>query len=74
MNRMSQFLAMKQNPNVAIQSMMQQNPAFAQKAQAMQNMMNGSKMSQKDFAMQWFKQQGISEDQVMQLARQMGLK
>ena len=53
-----------QNPKQAFMGMVQQNPQMQQKMQQMQNMSGGRSMEQT--VRQLAKQQGISEEQLMQ--------
>lgn len=70
----SQVMQMGNNPQQFLQSQIQQNPQFAQQFGNIQKMMNGSRMTSKQFAIQYCKQNGIPEDQVMQVAKMLGLK
>ena len=70
----SQMMKMGNNPQQFLQSQIQQNPQFAQQFNNLQKMMRGSNMTSKQFAIQYCKQNGIPEDQVMQVAKMLGLK
>ena len=60
---LNQFQQM-QNPKQAFMGMIQQNPQMRQKMQQMQNISGGRSMQ--DTVRQLAKQQGISEEQLMQ--------
>ena len=60
---LNQFQQM-QNPKQAFMGMVQKNPQMQQKMQQMQNMSGGRSME--DTVRQLAKQQGISEEQLMQ--------
>lgn len=59
-----QQIQQMQNPKQAFIGMVQQNPQMQQKMQQMQNMSSGRSME--DTVRQLAKQQGISEEQLMQ--------
>lgn len=59
-----QQIQQMQNPKQAFIGMVQQNPQMQQKMQQMQNMSGGRSMEQT--VRQLAKQQGISEEQLMQ--------
>ena len=68
------FMRMSQgggNPQMIAQQMLASNPEIKQLMTQMQNMANG--LSPKDFAIQYAKQNGVSEEQVMQVARKFGI-
>ena len=62
--QMVQQFQQTQNPKQAFMGMIQQNPQVQQKMQQMQNMSGGRSME--DTVRQLAKQQGISEEQLMQ--------
>lgn len=70
----SQVMKMGNNPQQFIQAQMQSNPQFAQQFGNLQKVMRGSGMSSKQFAIQFCKQNGIPEEQVMQVAQMLGIK
>lgn len=70
----SQVIKMGNNPQQFIQAQMQSNPQFAQQFGNLQKVMRGSGMSSKQFAIQFCKQNGIPEEQVMQVAQMLGIK
>lgn len=70
----SQVIKMGNNPRQFIQAQMQSNPQFAQQFGNLQKVMRGSGMSSKQFAIQFCKQNGIPEEQVMQVAQMLGIK
>lgn len=59
------------NPQIIVKQMIQSNPEFRQTLIQMENMANG--MSPKDFAFEYAKQNGIKEEQVLQIARMFGI-
>lgn len=72
MNDIMQMLNGGANPQVMAQQMLQNNPQARQLIQQMQNQANGR--SPKEMALQYAKQQGINEKDLMQLAQRFGLK
>jgi hypothetical protein len=62
---MIQHFQQAQNPKQAFMGMIQQNPQMQQKMQQMQNLSGGRSME--DTVRQLAKQQGISEEQLMQV-------
>lgn len=60
------------NPQQIMQQIMQRNPQASQMLTQMKNMAGGK--SPKDFAMQLAKQNGVDPNQLMEVARKMGLK
>lgn len=62
------------NPQSILNNQINSNPQLGQMANQIRTMMSGSKLSKKDFTIQWCKQNGIPEEQVMEVARMMGLK
>ena len=62
--QMVQQMQQMKNPKQAFMGMIQQNPQVQQKMQQMQNMSGGRSME--DTVRQLAKQQGISEEQLMQ--------
>lgn len=74
MNIVNQFMAMVKNggnPQALAMQMLQNNPSARNVLAQFQNMANGR--TPKGLAMQLAKQNGVSEEQVMQIARQFGL-
>lgn len=71
-NNILQFLNSGGNPQQMIQQLMQQNPNANKMIEQMKNMAGWK--SPKEFAMQMAQQQGIDPEQIMQIARKMGLK
>lgn len=67
-----QFLNNGGNPEQMIQQLMQRNPNATKMIEQMKTMAGGK--SPKEFAMQMAQQQGIDPEQLMQVARKMGLK
>lgn len=68
------FIAMARsgsNPNEIAKSMIMNNPEIRQIAEQMKNMANG--LSPREFALQYAKQNGISESDVLKVAKQFGL-
>lgn len=62
------------NPNMFIANQMRNNPQIAQFQNQMINMQRSSGMSSRDFAIQYAKQNGINEQQLIQMANMLGLK
>lgn len=62
------------NPQQMVQQALMSNPQNNQIMTQLQNSIKSSGMSSKDYAIQFFKQRGISEQQVMQMAQKFGLK
>ena len=68
------FMAMARsggNPNEIAKNMIMNNPEFRQIAEQMKNMSNG--LSPREFALQYAKQNGVSEADVLKVAKQFGL-
>lgn len=68
------FMRMSQggvNPQMIAQQMLASNPELKQIMTQMQNMANG--LSPREFAIQYAKQNGVSEEQLMQVARKFGI-
>lgn len=74
MYQMMQFLNGGGNPQQLIQQALQANPQMRQAFQQLQNMQKSNNLSDKDFALQFLKQQGFDPQQVMQLANRMGIQ
>lgn len=70
----TQIMQMGNNPQQYLQAQMQSNPQFARQFGNLQKVMRGSGMSSKQFAIQFCKQNGIPEEQVMQVAQMLGIK
>lgn len=60
------------NPQQVMQQMLNNNPQAQVMLKQLQNMAGDT--PPKDFAMQLLKQNGVSEKQIMDLAKKMGLK
>ena len=60
------------NPQMMADQVLQRNPRAKQFLEQMQNQANGR--SPKEMVMQYARQSGISEQEVMQLANRMGLR
>lgn len=71
-NTMLQFLNGGGNPQQLARQLMQQNPQIRQTMEQLHGMSNGQ--NPKDIAMQLAQQRGIDPDQIMQIARKMGIK
>lgn len=69
-NFILQAIANGQNPNQIIQQMVQQNP----QAQILMNQMQQSGMSQKDFTMQFAKQNNVNIQPLLNMFSQRGIK
>lgn len=67
-----QFLNSGGNPQQMLQQLLQRNPNANRMIEQMKSMAGGK--SPKEFAMQMAQQQGIDPEQLMQVARKMGLK
>lgn len=68
------FMAMARsggNPNEIAKNMVMNNPEVRQIAEQMKNMANG--LSPREFALQYAKQKGVSEADVLKVAKQFGL-
>lgn len=74
MNAMLEFLNSGGNPQQLIQNQLQNNPQLNQSYQQIKGMMKSSKLSSKDFAMQYLKNMGIEPKQVEMLAKRLGIK
>lgn len=74
MNAMLEFLNSGGNPQQLIQNQLQNNPQLNQSYQQIKGMMKSSKLSNKDFAMQYLKNMGIEPKQVEMLAKRLGIK
>lgn len=73
-NQIMGMLSSGKNPNFIVQQMMKTNPQISQMINQIQNSAKSNNMTSKEYALQWFKQQGIPENQVMQIAHKMGIK
>ncbi len=62
------------NPMQILQGAMMNNVKNNQMYNQLQNSIKSSGLSSKDYAMQLFKQRGMSEEQIMQLAQRFGAK
>jgi len=71
-NNMLSFVNSGGNLNVIANQMMANTPQFNQRLNQARNMVGNR--SPKEFVLQMAKQQGVSEQQIMQLAGKMGLK
>ena len=71
-NEILQMMNGGMNPQFLADQVLQKNPQAKQFLQQMQNQANGR--SPKEMVMQYAKQSGISEQEVMQLASRMGLR
>lgn len=71
-NMIMQMLNNGGNPQQIMQQIMQNNPQASQMMAQMKNMAGGK--SPKDFAMQLAKQNGVDPNQLMEVAKRMGLK
>lgn len=71
-NMIMQMLNNGGNPQQIMQQIMQKNPQAGQMLTQMKNMAGGK--SPKEFAMQLAKQNGVDPNQLMEVAKRMGLK
>lgn len=62
------------NLQALLQMQMRNNPRFNEIQTQIINMQRSSGMNSRDFAIQFAKQNGISQDQLMAIANRMGLK
>lgn len=62
------------NPQQMLQQAIMNNPQNNQLITQLQNSIKSSGMSSKDYAIQFFKQRGISEQQLMQMAKKFGIQ
>lgn len=62
------------NPQAFLNAQMQRNPQLAQMRLQLDNMQKSSGMSEKDFAMQYARQNGIDPNMLQQLANSLGVK
>jgi hypothetical protein len=74
MNAMLQFINNGGNAQQLVQNQIANNPQLNSAYQQIKGMMSASKMSSKDFAMQYFNNLGIEPKQVEMLAKKMGIK
>lgn len=71
---MMMMLMGNNNPQQMLKNAMMGNVKNNQTLTQLQNSIKSSGMSSKDYAMQFFKQRGMTEEQVMQLAQKFGAK
>lgn len=71
-NKILQIMNGGMNPQIMAEGLLQRNPQARQFLTQMQNQANGR--SPKEMVMQYAKQSGISEEEVMKIANKMGLK
>ena len=71
-NEILQMMNGGMNPQMMANQVLQRNPRAKQFLEQMQNQANGR--SPKEMVMQYARQSGISEQEVMQLANRMGLR
>ena len=62
------------SPQQIVQSALQQNPQLRQQLQFMQNQARSHNMTDEQYARQWFKQQQIPEQQMIDIANKFGLR
>lgn len=74
MNAMLQFINSGGNPRQFVENNLKNNPQFNQAYQQLKGMMSNSKMSSKDFALQYFKDRGVDPKQVEMLVNRLGVK
>ena len=74
MNAMLQFINSGGNPKQFVENNLKNNPQFNQAYQQLKGMMSNSKMSSKDFAMQYFQKMGVDPKQVEMFASKLGVK
>jgi TolA-binding protein len=67
-----QMLNSGSNPQQVLQQMLQNNPQMQQTFKQIQNM--AGDMDPRDFAIKLAKQNGMTEQQLMNIARQFGIK
>lgn len=72
MNNVLQMMNGGMNPQMIMDRMLQNNPQAKQFLEQMKNQSNGR--SPKEMALQYARQQGISDQQLMEMANKMGLK
>lgn len=72
-NYMMQILNTNGNPQAFLQQKIMQNSNLQQKLEQIRNMQQSSGLSEKDFVMQIYKQNGIEPAQVQQLAQRFGI-
>ena len=71
-NYMMQILNGNANPQMLIKQKIMQNPNIQQRFSQLKNMQQTSGLSEEEFVMQLYKQNGINPDQVKQLQQKMG--
>ena len=71
-NNILQMMNGGMNPQIVVNQMLQRNPQARLFLQQMQNQANGR--SPKEVVMQYARQNGISDQELMQLAERVGLK
>lgn len=74
MNAMLEFMNGGGDPKQLIEKQLANNPQLNQTFQQLKGMMGASKLSSKEFAMQYFKGMGINPQQVEMLAKKMGIQ
>lgn len=72
MNGILQIFNSGMNPQVLVNQMLQSNPQARLFLQQIQNQSNGR--SPKEMAIQYARQRGISDEELMKLANRMGLR
>lgn len=70
--QIAQLISSGRNPQQIINQIVGNNPQMQQNFRQLQNM--AGNMNPRDFAIQLAKQNGMSEQQLMDLARQLGIK
>lgn len=71
LNMFSAMIRKGGNPKIIAQEMLKSNPQAQELYQQMQNMASG--LSPREFALRYAKQNGINEQEVLNLARQFGI-
>ena len=70
--QIAQLINSGRNPQQVLNQIVGNNPQMQQNLKQLQNM--AGNMNPRDFAIQLAKQNGMSEQQLMDLARQLGIK
>lgn len=70
--QIAQLISSGRNPQQVLNQIVGNNPQMQQNLKQLQNM--AGNMNPRDFAIQLAKQNGMSEQQLMDLARQLGIK
>lgn len=73
-HRMMNILKMQRNPQQFIQQQIARNSAFQERISQINNSMKSNNMNPKEYVLQLFKQNGISESETMEIAQMFGLK